>query len=102
MSLPEKLLKDIGSRQLQGTGHDNLLTCIYHIDRLRKERGVPMRPAIADLHDETIWYAPKEYALAAKQIIEDAREITNTELGCKIPLTGGVEITQSFAPFKSE
>lgn len=102
MSVPADLAKDLGSRSIQGAGHDILLTCIYHIDRLRTERGVTMRPAIVDLHDETIWYAPDEYAEAAKQVIEDAREVTNKELGCKIPLTGGVEITKDFVPFKCE
>lgn len=100
MSVPPKMEKDLASRVIQSTGHDILLTVIYYIDKYRTERGVTMHPAITDLHDETIWYAPDDQVEAAKKVIEDALDKTNRELGAAIPISGGVEVTTDFIPFK--
>ena len=102
MSVPEKLKKDLPSRVIQSGGHDILLSVIHHIDVLRGRRGVTMHPAITDLHDETIWYAPDNEVEEAKKVIEDALAITNCELGAKIPISGGVEICEDFRPFKCD
>ena len=93
-------VKDIVNRFCQTSGHEILQLWIYHIDRLRTERGVEMHPWIVDLHDETIWEAPEAQAAAAAEVIRDALAATNAELGMGIPIKGPAMIIDNLAQVK--
>lgn len=94
--------KDILNRCIQSTGHDNLLLYLYHLDQIREERSIPMRPIMVDFHDETIWAVPEEHKETALQAMRDAWDRTNKDLGGIIPLTGEPEEVKSWAAFKCE
>jgi DNA polymerase I-like protein with 3'-5' exonuclease and polymerase domains len=96
----EAYVKDIVNRFCQTSGHQVLQLWIYHIDRLRRERKVPMTPWIVDLHDETLWEVPTPYAEQAAQIMRDALEATNAELGMEIPIKGPPMIVDNLAQVK--
>lgn len=101
--IPPELRKDTLNRFVQSTGHGVLLRFLLHISRLRKERGVRMLPVVPDLHDETIWQAPKNEVQAAVQVFKDALAATNKELTSgndHVPFSGGVETSNTFTKFK--
>lgn len=97
-----KLKKDLVNRFCQSTGHDFLMRYIWHIDRLRFERGVQMYPLLLDFHDETIWEAPDYAVPAARQVLIDAMVALNGELQMTIPLKGEVAIADNLAAIKCE
>jgi hypothetical protein len=94
--------KDILNQCIQSTGHDNLLLYLYHLDQIRTERGIPMRPVMVDFHDETIWSAPKGYKEVVLKAMNDAWTRTNEDLGGIIPLSGEPEQVRCWAEFKCE
>ena len=94
--------KDILNRCIQSTGHDNLMLYLYHLDAIRTERSIPMRPIMVDFHDETIWAVPVEHKQTALKAMQDAWTRTNKDLGGIIPLTGEPEEVKSWATFKCE
>ena len=93
-------VKDIVNRFCQTSGHQVLQLWISHIDRLRKERGVTMHPWLVDNHDESIWECPEEQADAAAQIMRDALDCTNAELGMGIPIKAPPMIVGNLAEIK--
>jgi len=60
---------DTLSRFVQGTGHQFVMRWLYHIQQVREERGVDMRPLIPDMHDATYWTAPEDQAEAAGEVV---------------------------------
>jgi DNA polymerase I len=92
--------KDILNLFCQSSGHDCLLSLVWHMRKVRDERKVPMRPWLVDLHDETIWTCPADAADAAAAVMREAYVRLQTELKTDIPLTGTVEVGQSLWDFK--
>ena len=102
ITVPDSLVKDLGSRFCQSSASLTLLTWIYHTERLRSERGVEMYPWIVNWHDEQIWEAPEDQAEAASQILMDALACTNAELNFPIPIKSKPQIADSLAEIKCE
>lgn len=96
----EPLLKDAVNRFCQTSGHQILQLWIYHIDRLRTERGIEMYPWIVDFHDEGIWEVPEANAEAVAQLMTDALDATNAELDMGIKIKGDPMIADNLAEIK--
>jgi DNA polymerase I-like protein with 3'-5' exonuclease and polymerase domains len=101
LAIPEMRVKDLGNAFAQSTGHDCLLIYLWHIDRLRTERGIPMRPWSSNEHDATVWQAPTEHGEAAAQVLRDAYAALNEELGSDVAIIGDVETGTIYAEFKA-
>lgn len=84
----------------QSTGHDVLLTLVWLVDRLARERGVPMRPWLADFHDETTWAYRLGHEAAVRAVFEDAYTALNAELQADVRLLGNIDFGSSLADFK--
>lgn len=82
----QSFTKDIVNRFVQRGGHDVHMRFIWHIDRLRKERRIPMTPFHVDLHDSTTWQVPDEYVDEAVRIFKEAAIALNDELGWDVML----------------
>lgn len=95
-------LKDVLNRFVQSTAHDILVRYLWHIQNLRVERGVEMRPVLVDFHDETMWEAPEAEAPKVAAIMVDALKLLNDELGWDIKQTGEPEIVDNLAEVKCE
>ena len=102
MSVPPKLEKDILNRCIQSSGHDNLLTFLYHLDRIRTEYRLGFRFIVCDFHDETVTECPNDEIELTVWAINEALRRTNIELGGDIQLSGEPEICKCFAEFKVE
>jgi DNA polymerase I-like protein with 3'-5' exonuclease and polymerase domains len=100
--LAHQYIKDITNRFCQTSASLILQTFIWHIDRLRKERGIPMEPWIVNYYDEVILEAPDAFAEAAAKILVDALAATNAELGMGIQIKGKPQIATSLADIKCE
>lgn len=98
----QRLLKDIVNRHTQTSGHEFLQVWLWHTERLRQERGVPMHPWLIDLHDEMFWEVPEAEAAAASQVVADALDAANAEVGLAIPLKGPPAIVHNLAEAKCE
>lgn len=94
--------KDIVNRFCQTSGHRVLQVFIYHINKLRRERGVEMHPWIIDLHDESILEVPEEQIDAAMQLLADALTATNEELKMGVVIKGEPMTANTFADIKCE
>jgi DNA polymerase I-like protein with 3'-5' exonuclease and polymerase domains len=101
LAIADDKVRDIINTFAQSTGHDCLVTLLLHINRLRKQRGVAMRPWIVDYHDETIWAVREDHAELARQVFVDAYKLLNDELGGDVPLTGNIDTGYSLWPFKA-
>lgn len=101
MAVPDDRVKDIVNLFVQSTGHDLLLTWVWHIDRLRRERGIQMRPFHVNQHDATTWAAPVAEATAAAAVLRDAYAALNAELAADVPITGSVDVGANLWSFKS-
>ncbi len=93
-------VKDIVNRFCQTSGHEILQLWIYHIDRLRQERGAVMYPWLVDFHDETLWECPEDQAEAVAQVMRDALVSVNEELGMGIPIKAPPMIVDNLAQVK--
>ena len=100
--LNNNTIKDVLNSQSQGSGNLIQMKHSSEINRLRKERGIPLYPIIASFYDELVWECPEEYTAQAKQIFEDALDNVNEWLDGDIPIEGEVEICDDFAHFKCE
>ena len=100
LCIPDHRTKDITNAFCQSTGHDLLLTFVWHINRLRLERDVPMTPWLVDLHDETVWSVPDSHVTQASAVLRDALSLLNSELGSDILIKGEVETGRSLWEFK--
>lgn len=97
----EKYLKDIVNRVCQSTGHDCLMTYIYHWKRLMREADIPYKPIVADFHDESILQVKIEDADRTAQLLEHAAfAALNNEMGNMIPLAGEAVIATNLAELK--
>jgi hypothetical protein len=97
------LEKDILNRQIQNTGHVNLLTYLYYLDTIRSaNRHVSIVPIVTDFHDECIFEVPEKQAKIVMQMFRRTWSLTNDELDGIIPLSGEPEICVSFSDFKCE
>lgn len=112
-AIAEVKLKDIVNTFCQKTGHGALLRFVYYIDKFRRERGVPMRPFLADMHDATNWAYLLGHEADAKAVFDDAMAALNQELTPPppppgviippfVPLTGSTEYGMSLWDFKKE
>jgi hypothetical protein len=95
----------------QSTGVDCLLKFVHHINRLRLERRVPMRPFHVNQHDATTWCVKVGHEAGAKAVFEDALAELNLALAPRvvvpgapkyIPLTGSVEVGKTLWDFKDK
>ena len=102
LPIAPKLLKDRCNKFCQAGGHWFLQTILFHVDRLRHERNIPMRPWIVDFHDETIWETPTEFADKAAQILSDALSAANADYGMEIQIKGEPTIVENLATVKCE
>lgn len=84
--------KDILSRFTQTTGHQYVMRWITHIDDIRKERGLSMRPLIKDMHDATYWCCPADEAEATGEAIQDGLTRLNEELDLTVKFRGKTKI----------
>lgn len=100
--VPQDLLHDSVNRFAQSSGHDTLMTFIYHTERLRAERGVVMHPWIVDYYDEQIWEVPDEHVEAAMQVLRDALATVNAELGMEVRIEGEPMVADNLAEIKCE
>lgn len=100
MAVPDEKVKDIVNTFAQSTGHDILLTLVWNIDRLARERKVPMRPWLVDFHDQTSWEVRVGHEAAARQVFVDAYAALNAELACDVPMAGGIDFGASLADLK--
>ena len=85
--------KDILSRFIQKTGHQYVMRWLYHINQIRHERGVTMKPLIPDLHDATYWASPEPEA--AGEVIQEGLTRLNDELGLSVKFKGKTKIGTS-------
>lgn len=97
-----KILKDIVNRHTQHAGHTFLQVWLWHVDQLRRERGVTMHPWLADFHDEMLWEVPEEQAQAAADLISEALRRTNDEMGMGIQVKGPPMVVDNLAQVKCE
>lgn len=100
LAIADDKVKDIVNTFVQSTGHDCLLTLVWYIDRLRRERGVRMWPWLVDFHDQTTWEVAAADVDAARQVFADAYQQLNAELAADIPLTGGIDVGTNLWEFK--
>lgn len=101
LAIPELRVKDLCNAFAQSTGHDCLLTLLHYIDKLRRERSIPMVPWMPDQHDETTWQVPVAYKDAAVQVIQDAYTQLNADLNSSVPIIGSVDVADNFWEFKT-
>lgn len=96
--------KDVANMFAQSTGHDCLLSLVWHVERLRQERGLTNRmwPWIVDFHDETIWECAEADVPAVTAVIQDAYTALNNELGADIPLIGGIDVGDTLWDLKKD
>ncbi len=101
MAVPDFRVKDLCNLFCQSGGHNSLLTLLYHIDKLRRERGVKMRPWLPNSHDQTTWQVANEDVERAKSVFADAFLALQAEQASTVPLTGSTDVGQNFWTFKS-
>jgi len=89
VGLDERKTKDFVNQYCQSTAHDLLVIYMWHINRLRKERKVPMWAWIPDWHDESMFECPTGAKEEAKQVLIDALVCLNEEAGGVIEIKGG-------------
>lgn len=94
--------KDTFNRCIQRTGHSILCKHLYHVDRLRIERGVKMIPYICNFHDEYFFRVKKSDIEEAKRIALDAVDMTNEWLGGDLKHRCDPETLSSIAESKVE
>jgi hypothetical protein len=93
--------RKIVSKFTQNTGHTVLMVLNRIIHNLIKERGIRgWAPVIQDFHDERIDTCLKEDAPKLVQIYNDALEIMNNELECRIKFRISPCIGDSIYEFK--
>ncbi len=98
--IPEDQLKDIVNRDCQSTGVGMLHKLLFFIDKMRRERKVPMYPWICDFHDQTVWEVKCGHEEQAKLIYAEAYARLNEDLRPLIPLVGSSEISDNLWDFK--
>ena len=84
--------KDILSRFIQTTGHQYVMRWLFHINEIRQERKVTMRPIIKDLHDATYFTAPDDQIEEAGKVIQDGLTRLNEELNLSVVFKGKTKI----------
>lgn len=100
LGIADAKVKDIMNTYCQSTGHDCLLTLVWQVDRLARERRVPMRPWLVDFHDETTWAVKQGHEQAAVQVFNDAYAALQAELKSDVPLLGNIDLGTCLTDFK--
>jgi len=100
LAVPLHRRKDLGNMFAQSTGHDCLLTLVWHINRIRRERKVEMYPWLADIHDATIFEVPEASVAAATEVFAEAYRRLDQELQSDVPLIGDIEVGDNLWKFK--
>lgn len=100
MGIPDGMEKDCASRIIQSTGHGITLLLIYYVNRLRKERRIPMHPFNVDLHDETNWECAASVVPEATLVVKEAYASVNKWLGGITTIKGDVEVGKVISDFK--
>jgi DNA polymerase I-like protein with 3'-5' exonuclease and polymerase domains len=95
-----KKLKDIINRFVQSTAHDLLLAYLAILDRLRKERNLPMIPWLVDEHDATVWQTPIGTEPQTEKAFLDAVEELNQQLQWDIIIKGSFKTGKNFGEIK--
>lgn len=75
---------------------------LAYVDKLRSERGVVLKPIIADFHDEIIFETPEECVEDAKDLVTEAYRLLNVELDGIIQLKGSLNICRNMAEVKAD
>lgn len=91
--------KDIVNRVVQRTGSDINKRFVWHLNRLRLERGVPMTPYIPDLHDASYWQVDDDAIEAARLVFQDAVTTVNQELGWDVKIKGSIKVGKKMSDF---
>jgi DNA polymerase I-like protein with 3'-5' exonuclease and polymerase domains len=99
-AVSERVIKDIGNRFCQTSGHQVHQLWLYHTYRIIRERNAPMFPWFVDEHDSQAWETPTEYAKEGAQILVDAMAATNDELGMDIKIKADPAIGENLAEIK--
>jgi DNA polymerase I-like protein with 3'-5' exonuclease and polymerase domains len=102
MAIPNEFLHDAVNRFAQSSGHDVLQVFIWHTNRLRLERQLEAYPWIPDWHDEQIWEVPEQNADAMVELLRDAIDATNAELGMSVVIKAEPQIADNLAAIKCE
>lgn len=95
-------LHDIVNRFAQRSGHEVLMSLVYHTERLRQERKIEMHPWIPDWHDEQIWEVPEDNVDAVYQLMKDAETALNEELKWDVYMEAEPEIADNLAQIKCD
>ena len=102
LCVAEEFTKDLLNRVAQSGGHDLLRRLLWHINRLRKARRLPLYPVIVDLHDETIWEGLCGTEQDAVALFNEALRCVNEDIQWEVQITGTPEIVQNLAEIKCE
>lgn len=112
LAMAQAKVHDCVNTFCQSTGVDCLLKFVHHINRLRLERGVPMRPFHVNMHDATTWAVKSGYESEAADVFTDALALLNADLAPRgpqppgapkfIPMTGSVGHGLTLWDFKKE
>ncbi len=101
----EDLLKDIGNRVVQSSGHDILMFFVEEVQKLRAEVDFEIRWAIVDFHDETIVQVPEDRAEDMCAVFQEAMRRLNERMTRLNPnfgleLKGVPAVERDFVGFK--
>ena len=99
-AIAANVIKDVGNRFCQTSGHQVHQLWLYHTNRLITERNAPMFPWFVDEHDSQAWEAPEDFAEQGAQILVDALVATNDELGMEIKIKAEPAIGENLAEIK--
>jgi hypothetical protein len=88
---------DIINTLCQSTGHDCLMRYLFHLNVLRHQRGIPMKPYLVDLHDSCTFEVSDTAIDSAMQAYKDSIRILNDELQWDVEITGEIKIGRTLA-----
>jgi hypothetical protein len=100
----QQVLKDCVNRNIQSTGHDNLLIYLWLLRKHLETEGIPFNPIIWDLHDAVFLEVPDEWVARTKELINVVvLNEFNTLIGAKqVTLKLEANVVDSFAEDKVE
>lgn len=100
MAVPESYKKDLLNRYIQSTGHDILIKYVRILTNLLDANEVNWKPVIIDFHDSTAVEVYEQDAQKTTEIMLDAMEILNCELGTSVRFRGIPTVGRSLADIK--
>jgi hypothetical protein len=79
----------------QATGHGYVMRWQYHNSIIRKERNILCKPLIPDRHDAAYWVARPDHAEAVGEMMKEAYNRLNDEIGLDVRLGGDIKVGKS-------